>query len=286
MYEHLTTRARDDGCILQNEAWLLQVAVDVPWPSPWSACASSSPRLVRRRSPLPLPPPHRPPPLPSRPLRTKPSPRRWRRKNLRRRPSLLAKRPREGRAASLADNWNMLELSLVWLDVLLSNIAEQHYSSKSSRIPWLNRKDQYVPARTSTYILINSCTSLYLLVPSCTVSHTTLYHCVPPYTTLYQLVHASTCQYMPGHTNLGITYGSTYCLVPIWGFLYGLVSTSIRTGSYQYIPSCTTLYQGYRVPDVWWHWISIWGRRRRKPDNAVQVSHGWRRRTPRSQSKG
>ncbi len=58
---------------------------------------------------------------------------------------------------------------------------------------------------------------------------------------------------MPVRSDLGITvtYGSTYCLVPICGFLYagGLVSTSVRTGSYQYIPPCTTLYQGYRIPD-------------------------------------
>ncbi len=28
------------------------------------------------------------------------------------------------------------------------------------------------------------------------------------------------------------------------------LSTSVRTGLYQYIPPCTTLYQGYRIPDV------------------------------------
>ena len=117
-------------------------------------------------------------------------------------------------------------------------------------VPSLNRKDQYVPARTSTYILINSCTSLYLLVPSCTVSHTALYRLVPPCTALYHMVQVSTYQYMPVRTDLGITDVSTYCLVPICGFLYGLVSTSVRTGSYQYIPSCTTLYQGYRIPDA------------------------------------
>jgi hypothetical protein len=64
------------------------------------------------------------------------------------------------------------------------------------------------------------------------------------------MVQVSTCQYMPVRTDLGITDVSTYCLVPICGFLYGLVSTSVRTGSYQYIPPCTTLYQGYRIPDV------------------------------------
>ena len=63
------------------------------------------------------------------------------------------------------------------------------------------------------------------------------------------MVQVSTYQYMPVRTDLGITDVSTYCLVPICGFLYGLVSTSVRTGSYQYIPSCTTLYQGYRIPD-------------------------------------
>ena len=60
-----------------------------------------------------------------------------------------------------------------------------------------------------------------------------------------------TCQYKPVHTDPGITDVGTYCLVPICGFLYGLVSTSVRTGSYQYIPPCTTLYQGYRIPDGW-----------------------------------
>jgi hypothetical protein len=73
------------------------------------------------------------------------------------------------------------------------------------------------------------------------------------------MVQVSTCQYMPVRTDLGITDVSTYCLVLIssCGFLYGLVSTSVRTashgGPYQYIPSwqCTaTLYQGHRIPDV------------------------------------
>ena len=72
------------------------------------------------------------------------------------------------------------------------------------------------------------------------------------------MVQVSTYQYMPVRTDLGITDVSTYCLVPICGFLYGLVSTSVRTGSYQYIPSCTTLYQGYRIPDVRLSGASAW----------------------------
>jgi hypothetical protein len=76
-----------------------------------------------------------------------------------------------------------------------------------------------------------------------------LYHLVPPCTTLYHLVPSGTGQCMPVHavrTDLGLTNGSKYCLVPICGFLYGLVSTSVRTGTYHLVPLCT------RVQDSRW----------------------------------
>ncbi len=79
-----------------------------------------------------------------------------------------------------------------------------------------------------------------------------------PCTIWYSLTEVRTCQYLPVRrvrTYLGIAHGSTYCLVPICGFSYGLVSTSIGTGSYQYIPSCTTFNQVVPLAPVLKAWF-------------------------------
>ncbi len=73
-----------------------------------------------------------------------------------------------------------------------------------------------------------------------------MYRRVPPCTVQVQ---GSTYWYVLVCTVLGITYVGTYWYVPFWGFSYGHVSIKVRTGSYQYIPPCTALYQVYRIPD-------------------------------------
>jgi hypothetical protein len=74
---------------------------------------------------------------------------------------------------------------------------------------------------------------MYRLVPPCTVQ-----------------VQGSTYWYVLVCTVIGITYVGTYWYVPFWGFSYRHVPSKVRTGTYQYIPSCTALYQVYRIPDV------------------------------------
>ncbi len=80
--------------------------------------------------------------------------------------------------------------------------------------------------------VVPPCTAMYLLVPPCTVQ-----------------VQGSTYWYVLVCTAIGITYVGTYWYVPFWGFSDGLVSSKVRTGSYQYIPTCTALYQVYRIQD-------------------------------------
>ncbi len=92
-------------------------------------------------------------------------------------------------------------------------------------------------------------TRLYLVLP-CTTIYRCLYSYVPPCTTIYHhigvaynimQVQGSTYWYKQVSTIIGITYVSTYWYVPFWGFSYLLVSTSVRTCAYWYIPPCTAI---------------------------------------------
>jgi hypothetical protein len=96
---------------------------------------------------------------------------------------------------------------------------------------------------------------MYLHIPLFVPSWTILYHLVPSCTTLYC---AGTRQYIPVHTSMYCHRNYLCCqwyvlVCTILRFLVRpgcLVSSKVHTGSYQYIPSCTALYQVYRIPDV------------------------------------
>ena len=135
-------------------------------------------------------------------------------------------------------DWNMLELAVIRCTCLqysaIGRAELQQRIQPQGSIPWLNRRDWYMPVRTSTYQYILSCTSLYW----------TLYHHVPPCTCLYLFVLERTYQYIP-------VYTSTYCLVPpctdpcTTMYLLVLACTSlyllVPKSTYRYIPVCTAI---------------------------------------------
>ncbi len=95
-------------------------------------------------------------------------------------------------------------------------------------IPRLNRKDQYMPVRTSLYDLNDSRTALCLHLPPYTIVCAILYHLGPSCTTLYHIV---LCRYKAVHTGM-------YLFVLPWKF-----SMSVRTGMYHFEVSRIALYR-------------------------------------------
>jgi len=84
---------------------------------------------------------------------------------------------------------------------------------------------------------------------------TTLYHLVSPCTRWYRSIHASTTWHASTYWLGPRNYLCQYVLAACTNLRFLVwpcsVSTSVLcTGLYQYLLPCTTLYQGYMIPDV------------------------------------
>ena len=122
-----------------------------------------------------------------------------------------------------------------------NSAAGQHTRAGLNRRPGISTY-QYIPVHTVLYLLV------LFLVPLCT----SLYLVVPPCTSLYRTVHTSTYQYVLPQKCHRSVQTRLYWYVQFCLFLYRLVSRRGCTGTFQYVPPCTALYQGYRIPDGSW----------------------------------